>query len=160
MGIIEPSPIHYYQPSWTMVGGGLHDFKDSMRDQASVMPRDADWIKDRATAFKPEENKVITEKGEVSACTCVCVCVCVCGCVWVCVRKSETETLMRVARQQRSGFESCFVTPKAFGDHCCIVPLLCPLSQTLSRPLSCGSLPTTSWSWQLGCRSTGTRSRA
>ncbi|EGD77928.1 flavo-binding protein [Salpingoeca rosetta] len=64
VGIIEPSSVHYYQPSWTMVGGGVHQFKDSMRDQASVMPRNADWIQDYAVAFKPEENKVVTQNGD------------------------------------------------------------------------------------------------
>eukprot|EP00043_Microstomoeca_roanoka_P014600 m.144906 g.144906 ORF g.144906 m.144906 type:complete len:430 (-) comp16054_c0_seq1:3037-4326(-) len=64
VGIIEPSAIHYYQPSWTMVGGGIHDVKDSARDMASLMPRNADWIHDAAATFKPEENKVVTAKGD------------------------------------------------------------------------------------------------
>lgn len=48
-----------------MVGGGLHKFEDSVRDTASVMPANADWIKDRAVEFRPEQNKVITNNGEV-----------------------------------------------------------------------------------------------
>src|SRR5699024_10953233 len=48
VGIIEPSERHYYQPLWTLVGGGRAPVKESVRAQASVMPQGAAWIKDRA----------------------------------------------------------------------------------------------------------------
>ena len=31
IALIEPSPHHYYQPSWTLVGGGEFNIKDSQR---------------------------------------------------------------------------------------------------------------------------------
>ena len=39
IGIIEPSDSHYYQPLWTLVGGGCAPDSESRRTQASVMPR-------------------------------------------------------------------------------------------------------------------------
>lgn len=62
VGIIEPSDKHYYQPAWTLVGGGDYDIAKTVRDEASVMPEKATWIKDKAVAFKPENNEVITER--------------------------------------------------------------------------------------------------
>lgn len=60
IGLIEPSEKHYYQPAWTLVGGGSFDFKDTVRDMADYIPKGVDWIKDKATALLPEQNKVET----------------------------------------------------------------------------------------------------
>lgn len=60
IGLIEPSEKHYYQPAWTLVGGGAFDFKDTVRDMADYIPKGVDWIKDKATALLPEQNKVET----------------------------------------------------------------------------------------------------
>ena len=38
IAIVEPSEVHYYQPGWTMVGGGIFDAPFTRRSQASVMP--------------------------------------------------------------------------------------------------------------------------
>jgi sulfide:quinone oxidoreductase len=62
IAIVEPSEKHYYQPAWTLVGGGDYDIKDTIRPQAEVMPKKAIWIKDRVVAFEPNQNSVITEK--------------------------------------------------------------------------------------------------
>jgi sulfide:quinone oxidoreductase len=29
--IIDPSESHYYQPAWTMVGGGCYDINDTVK---------------------------------------------------------------------------------------------------------------------------------
>ena len=67
IGIIEPATTHYYQPAWTLVGAGTYDFKKTAKPMAEVMPSGADWIKDKATGFDPENNKVSTEaSGEIT----------------------------------------------------------------------------------------------
>ena len=38
IGIIEPAETHYYQPLWTLVGGGRAPAAESARSEASVMP--------------------------------------------------------------------------------------------------------------------------
>ncbi len=63
IGIIEPSEKHYYQPAWTLVGGGTFDMQKTIRDQKSCMPHGAKWIKDAADKFIPEENKVVCKSG-------------------------------------------------------------------------------------------------
>lgn len=62
IAIIEPSEKHYYQPAWTLVGGGDFNINNTVRKQAEVMPKKATWIKDKVTAFEPDKNTVITEK--------------------------------------------------------------------------------------------------
>jgi len=63
IAIIEPSDKHYYQPAWTLVGAGVFDISKTIRNEASVMPKNVTWIKEAAATFNPEQNKVITAEG-------------------------------------------------------------------------------------------------
>jgi len=47
IAIIEPSSKHYYQPLWTLVGGGICPKEESERDEYSLIPSGVKWIKDR-----------------------------------------------------------------------------------------------------------------
>jgi len=58
--LIEPSDKHYYQPLWTLVGGGVVDKEETERDEASVIPEGVTWLRDAATAFFPESSEVET----------------------------------------------------------------------------------------------------
>lgn len=58
--IIEPAGKHYYQPLWTLVGGGVLPKEETERDEASVIPAGAQWLQDSATAFFPDSNQVET----------------------------------------------------------------------------------------------------
>lgn len=64
VGIIEPSDKHYYQPIWTLVGGGVFDKEVSEREEEEYIPDGADWIQEAASEFQPEDNTVVTESGE------------------------------------------------------------------------------------------------
>jgi sulfide:quinone oxidoreductase len=64
IGIVEPSEKHYYQPAWTLVGGGVFDINKSVRNEADFIPPQATWIKDGADKFDPENNKVTTISGQ------------------------------------------------------------------------------------------------
>jgi sulfide:quinone oxidoreductase len=64
VAVIEPSEKHYYQPLWTLVGGGCSTIEQSERTELSVMPKKATWIKDAADAFDPENNAVHTAAGK------------------------------------------------------------------------------------------------
>ncbi|MCQ4042413.1 FAD-dependent oxidoreductase [Streptantibioticus rubrisoli] len=61
--VLEPSQTHYYQPLWTLVGGGRATLGESARREASVMPRGTRWIKDRATTVDPAAHLVTTADG-------------------------------------------------------------------------------------------------
>src|SRR3546814_5025520 len=45
IAIVEPSEDHYYQPGWTMVGGGIFEAPATHRTMASVMPEHATWLR-------------------------------------------------------------------------------------------------------------------
>lgn len=67
IAIVEPSTEHYYQAIWTLVGGGVFPKEVSQRDTATLIPEGCDWIRDAATGFDPEQNKVSTKKnGDIS----------------------------------------------------------------------------------------------
>ncbi|MEK6477871.1 FAD/NAD(P)-binding oxidoreductase [Catalinimonas sp. 4WD22] len=63
IGIIEPSEKHYYQPAWTLVGGGDYDVMDTEKTEAEVMPEKVSWLKEAADSFDPENNSVTTAEG-------------------------------------------------------------------------------------------------
>ncbi|MCB0825612.1 MAG: NAD(P)/FAD-dependent oxidoreductase [Armatimonadetes bacterium] len=63
IAIIEPAEYHYYQPLWTLVGGGDATKEQSHRSMSSLMPAGVKWIKERASELMPDENAVMTESG-------------------------------------------------------------------------------------------------
>lgn len=64
VAVIEPSNYHYYQPLWTLVGGGFKDASASRRPTSDVMPKGADWIHAHVSGFDPASNKVTTADGK------------------------------------------------------------------------------------------------
>ncbi len=63
MAVLEPSGVHYYQPLWTLAGGGRAPVEESMKREADVMPRGVRWIQDAATAIDPVEKTISTKSG-------------------------------------------------------------------------------------------------
>ncbi|MFT3733119.1 MAG: TIGR01244 family sulfur transferase [Hyphomicrobium sp.] len=61
IGIIEPADVHYYQPGWTLVGGGVFLPEQTARPMGSVLPRKTTWIKAAVAAFDPDNNTVVIE---------------------------------------------------------------------------------------------------
>lgn len=67
IAIIEPSETHYYQPAWTLVGGGTYDFEKTARPMKSLIPKGVTWIKDKASGFDADNNLVNTaENGDIT----------------------------------------------------------------------------------------------
>ncbi|MHC4875525.1 MAG: NAD(P)/FAD-dependent oxidoreductase [Planctomycetota bacterium] len=64
VAVIDPSDKHYYQPAWTLVGGGAFRKQDTERDQATALPKNARWIQDAVTEFDPEHNRLRTRDGK------------------------------------------------------------------------------------------------
>ena len=64
IAIIDPSEKHYYQPLWTLVGGGCAKRETTQRSEASVIPKGVNWIKDAVTSFDPDNNSVETAGGD------------------------------------------------------------------------------------------------
>lgn len=63
--IIDPQMNHYYQPLWTLVGGGVVKKETTSRSLQSLIPKGADWIQEAVAQFQPSENQIVTAGGTV-----------------------------------------------------------------------------------------------
>lgn len=61
IAIIDPADIHYYQPGWTMVGGGIFNPEQTAKTMGSLIPSGVKWIKAAVSAFEPDNNVVILD---------------------------------------------------------------------------------------------------
>jgi len=61
IAIIDPADIHYYQPGWTMVGGGIFEPATTAKTMGSLIPAGVHWIKAAVAAFEPADNAVILD---------------------------------------------------------------------------------------------------
>ena len=64
LAIIDPASDHYYQPGWTMVGGGVFSPEFTRRKEKDLIPDRAEWIQSAVAAFNPENNSVLTSDGQ------------------------------------------------------------------------------------------------
>ncbi|MEQ8367906.1 MAG: TIGR01244 family sulfur transferase [Roseicyclus sp.] len=61
VALIDPADIHYYQPGWTMVGGGIFTAQSTARTMGSLIPAGVHWIKSAVAAFEPDKNAIILD---------------------------------------------------------------------------------------------------
>ncbi len=61
IAVIDPADVHYYQPGWTMVGGGIFDAQTTAKTMGSLIPKGVHWIKAAVAAFEPESNAVVLD---------------------------------------------------------------------------------------------------
>lgn len=64
IAIIEPSSDHFYQPLWTLAGVGVVDKEVTHKPMADVIPSGTVWIRDAVAVFDPENQLVMTNKGD------------------------------------------------------------------------------------------------
>lgn len=62
--VIEPSDTHYYQPYWTLVGGGMVPKEASKKPQAQVMPQGVNWVRDRVAELHASEKYLTLDNGD------------------------------------------------------------------------------------------------
>ena len=63
IAILDPASKHYYQPLWTLVGGGVGTREETEREQRDLIPAGVAWICDAAKALDPDANRVAVESG-------------------------------------------------------------------------------------------------
>jgi sulfide:quinone oxidoreductase len=63
IALLDPTDTHWYQPLWTLVGGGQAPLDITRRSEASVMPKNVNWIREAATTVDPEAQTVTTSAG-------------------------------------------------------------------------------------------------
>ena len=61
IAIIDPADIHYYQPGWTMVGGGVFKAAQTAKTMGSLIPKGVTWIKAAVAAFEPGNNAIVLD---------------------------------------------------------------------------------------------------
>lgn len=65
--VIDPSSNHYYQPLWTLVGGGVFKKEVTRRPEQKVIPRGVTFLQESVVEVCPQENKVVTSTGRTVA---------------------------------------------------------------------------------------------
>jgi sulfide:quinone oxidoreductase len=63
VAVVDPASTHYYQPLWTLVGGGRAPVEASARPQSTVMPKGVAWIRQAAVGVDPEVREVALDDG-------------------------------------------------------------------------------------------------
>lgn len=63
VAVIDPEYTHYYQPVFTLVGGGQKPLTASGRPMGQVLPKKAKFIQDKVVGIFPKLNKVTTKLG-------------------------------------------------------------------------------------------------
>ncbi|MDT0212558.1 FAD/NAD(P)-binding oxidoreductase [Rothia sp. ARF10] len=69
VAIVESESVHRYRPMLNYVGGGEATMADLERPAATVMPKDATWIRDRVVSCDPAAPSVTTRGGRTITCT-------------------------------------------------------------------------------------------
>jgi sulfide:quinone oxidoreductase len=64
IALIEPSEQHYYQPGFTIIGGGAYTLKQTTRNEKDLIHSSVKWIKDYAESFQPDENSITLRSGD------------------------------------------------------------------------------------------------
>jgi sulfide:quinone oxidoreductase len=66
VAVIEPSEYHYFQPAWSLVGGGACSAEKTVRPTSSVIPSGVRWIRDRVELIDADAQKLTaTSSGEI-----------------------------------------------------------------------------------------------
>ncbi len=61
--VVEPRYKHFYQPGFTMVGGGVFSPTQPQTFTKNVMPEGVRWMEAAVSSFDPERNQVTLEDG-------------------------------------------------------------------------------------------------
>lgn len=61
--LVDPAEYHFYQPGWTMVGGGIFDIETTRRKMETVIPANTTWIKKAVAEFAPDSDNIVLEDG-------------------------------------------------------------------------------------------------
>lgn len=63
VALLDPAETHYYQPLWTLVGGGCSTVEKSARPEVDVMPQGVQWLKQAAASIDPDAKTVSLADG-------------------------------------------------------------------------------------------------
>lgn len=61
IAIVDPADKHYYQPAFTLVGGGTYDYEKTYKPMKELIPKGVKWIQDAVESFLPDQNEIETK---------------------------------------------------------------------------------------------------
>ena len=67
VAVIDPAATHYYQPLWTLAGGGCAPVEASAKPQSKVMPKGVTWIRQAAVEVDPDAKEITLDDGSTVA---------------------------------------------------------------------------------------------
>lgn len=59
IALVEPASQHYYQPGWTLVGGGVFSQASTVKPMADLIPKNVSWFQHAAAGFSPQQNTLL-----------------------------------------------------------------------------------------------------
>ncbi|MDE5413427.1 NAD(P)/FAD-dependent oxidoreductase [Alkalihalobacterium chitinilyticum] len=62
--IIDPATHHYYQPLWTLVGGGIVSKEQSAREEKDLIPKGVHFIQEAVESFNLKKKTIKTDKNQ------------------------------------------------------------------------------------------------
>lgn len=62
--VIDRKEVHNYQPGYTLVATGIWPASKVIDQNADLMPKGVEWVKEMAAEFDPEANAVVTDTGK------------------------------------------------------------------------------------------------
>lgn len=63
IAIVDPAEFHYYQPAWTLVGGGAFDATRTRRAFVDVLPQGVTHVAQAVSGFDPDNNEIELANG-------------------------------------------------------------------------------------------------
>lgn len=63
IALVDPAETHYYQPGFTMIGGGIFNSEEVKRPMQSLIPKGVTWVRAAVAEFHPDENAVALDDG-------------------------------------------------------------------------------------------------
>lgn len=64
IAIVDPSDTHYYQPAFTLVGGGEYSADATHQPESDCIPAGTTWIQDAVDSFDPDNNSLKLQGGD------------------------------------------------------------------------------------------------
>ena len=59
IALVDPATKHYYQPGWTMVGGGVFSAESTERETRTLIDKRVSLIQQLVTEVKPDVDKIV-----------------------------------------------------------------------------------------------------
>ncbi len=59
--LIDPAEFHYYQPAWTLVGGGAYSMNATRRPLNALLPANVKHIREKVVSLQADENRIQLE---------------------------------------------------------------------------------------------------